>query len=196
MTASPAALVDRLTASLDRLEVPWTRTTPNGLAAVLRDVVEPPAVGAPFPFEDLALPDGLVQTKPTPADLEAAATGVTAVRLGIADYGSIVLESGPDATEAASLFPGLHVGVLRAADIVGSMEVAFTRLGPALRERQSTFVLATGPSATADMGALVRGAHGPAQVHVVIVDDAPAGEEPSASTPQNEKKTPHREQGG
>jgi hypothetical protein len=46
------------------------------------------------------------------------------------------------------------------------------------------------------MGALVRGAHGPAQVHVVIVDDAPAGEEPSASTPQNEKKTPHREQGG
>jgi len=31
--------------------------------------------------------------------------------------------------------------------------------------------LATGPSATADMGALVRGAHGPERVHVLLIDD-------------------------
>jgi L-lactate dehydrogenase complex protein LldG len=32
-------------------------------------------------------------------------------------------------------------------------------------------VLATGPSATADMGELVLGAHGPESVHVVILDE-------------------------
>lgn len=32
-------------------------------------------------------------------------------------------------------------------------------------------ILATGPSATADMGALVQGVHGPRTVHVVLVED-------------------------
>jgi len=64
----------------------------------------------------------------------------------------------------------LHIAVLRRADVVPSIKAAFAHLGPALRNEHVTAVLATGPSATADMGALVRGAHGPAQVHVLIVD--------------------------
>ncbi|TKX83368.1 hypothetical protein EXE43_24625, partial [Halorubrum sp. SS5] len=39
-------------------------------------------------------------------------------------------------------------------------------------------VFATGPSATADMGGLVHGAHGPKEVHVVLLreDDSAEGE--------------------
>ena len=48
---------------------------------------------------------------------------------------------------------------------------AFERLGPTLRNDAVTTILATGPSATADMGALVKGAHGPMEVHVLLVED-------------------------
>jgi len=30
--------------------------------------------------------------------------------------------------------------------------------------------MATGPSATGDMGALVQGVHGPSEVHVIVVE--------------------------
>jgi L-lactate dehydrogenase complex protein LldG len=157
-------------ASLDRLEVGWTHTTGEAFEAVLSDVARDPAVGTPLPF-DVTLPDW-VETKPTPADLDEATTGITAAELGIADYGSVVLPSTPAGTEPVSLFPDLHVAVLRADDVVAGMPEAFEFLGRAFREGDhSSAVLATGPSATADMGDLVRGAHGPKEVHVVMLDE-------------------------
>lgn len=163
--------VDHFLASLNRLEVEWARTTTAGFSDTLDAVIEPPAVGAPLPFDEVSLAGSGVTLNPTPAQLEAAETGVTAIRLGVASYGTIVIESAPDATEAASLFPPLHVAVLRAADIVPDLEAAFQWLGHTLRDEPTSAILATGPSATADMGALVRGAHGPKRVHVIILDD-------------------------
>jgi L-lactate dehydrogenase complex protein LldG len=155
--------------SLDRLEVGWTRVSREDVAGALAEAIETPAVGAPLPFDGLSLGETDVTMEPTPAELEAARTGVTAAHVGIASYGSIVIQGGPDATEAASLFPERHVAVLCAADIVPDMSAALQELGPVLRETATTAILATGPSATADMGALVRGAHGPEHVHVIIV---------------------------
>lgn len=155
--------------SLDRLGVDWTRAGADELTSALAEAAVEPAVGAPLPFDGLSLEGTDVTTDPTPAELDAARTGVTAARMGIATYGSIVIQSAPDATEAASLFPERHVAVLRAADVVPDMAAAFQRLGETLREAPTTAILATGPSATADMGALVRGAHGPEHVHVIIV---------------------------
>lgn len=157
-------------ASLDRLDVGRTRTNPDGFRRALRELLVEPAVGAPLPSDDVSLPEG-VRTEPTPADLEAAQTGVTAALFAVADYGSVALEPTPDGVEPASLFPDRHVVVLRAADVEPDMPAAFERLGPRVRERRTSVVFATGPSATADMGALVRGAHGPKVVHVVILDD-------------------------
>jgi L-lactate dehydrogenase complex protein LldG len=169
MTASQ--IIDRFLASLDRLEVGWTRTSAAEVNAVLGEIVEGPAVGAPIPGLEAGTLEALgVSVDPTPRQVSSARTGVTAARLGIADYGSVVIEGGPDATEAASLFPERHVAVLRAADVVPDMPAAFERLGPLLREEATTAIIATGPSATADMGALVKGAHGPKAVHVVLVD--------------------------
>lgn len=166
-----SAVIDRFLDSLDRLEVAWARTRAGDLPGVLSKVVVGPAVGAPLPFENCTLQDIPIALEPTPGELEAAKTGVTAARLGIADYGTVVVQSGPDATEAASLLPGRHVAVLRASDVVPDMTAALDVLGPLLREEPTSVVLATGPSATADMGALVRGAHGPKDVHVVLLDD-------------------------
>jgi L-lactate dehydrogenase complex protein LldG len=169
MSATQSGVVDSFRDSLDRVSAAHSTTRPAEFEAALADVVEAPAVGAPLPFADLSLPAS-VETDPLPSDLEAAATGVTAARCAIADYGSVVLESTPDGVEQSSLFPDEHVAVVRAADVHPDMQSTFDALGPLLREGGSAIV-ATGPSATADMGDLVLGAHGPERVHVLIVEE-------------------------
>jgi L-lactate dehydrogenase complex protein LldG len=167
--ATNSATTGTFESSLDRLDVGWTRTTPRGLADALREVCEGTTVGTELPFERAELP-AFVEREPSPSGLEAARTGVTAATLGIADYGSVVIEGTAAGEEPVSLFTDRHVAVLRSEDVVPDMATAFRELGPRLREGTSA-VLATGPSATADMGELVLGAHGPESVHVVILDE-------------------------
>lgn len=163
-------LIDRFVGSLDRLGVEYTITAAAGFGQALRQAVRLPAVGAPLPFERLDH-DVEVTMDPTAGELESARTGVTAARLGIAAYGSILIQTAPDEAEPISLFPERHVAVLRASDLVPDMPAAFRRIAEAIRQERASLVMATGPSATADMGALVRGAHGPREVHVVILED-------------------------
>ena len=169
MSAETGSIHRRFEEELAALDVAVTRTTPTAFESTLQEIVTDPVVGTPLPLENVALPEW-VDDEPTPATLEAATTGVTAAAMGIADYGTVVLPSTPEGTEQVSLFPDLHVPVLRGADLVADMHTAIDRLGPQLRAGESA-ILATGPSATADMGALVKGAHGPKEVHVVIVED-------------------------
>ncbi|MFP8955616.1 LUD domain-containing protein [Natrialbaceae archaeon A-CW3] len=164
--------LERFTAALDDLECGVTRTTRSELASVLESVVDPPAVGVPLESvaEDVSIPSW-IDTDPTPASLEAATTGVTPAVLGIADYGSVLIPEHPTGAEPVSLFPDTHVAVLEASAIVPDVRTAVDRLAPRLRRGESA-ILATGPSATADMGALVRGAHGPKRMHVIVLEDA------------------------
>jgi L-lactate dehydrogenase complex protein LldG len=145
-----------------------TRVPGDEATAAIEAAIEEPVVAAPLPGDDLGLPDG-VPTDPTPSDLDRAVTGVTAADLAIAAYGSIVLGATPAGTEPVSLFPDRHVAVLREQDIVADMAAAFESLGNELRSTRGSAVLATGPSATADMGELVKGAHGPKEVRVIVV---------------------------
>lgn len=168
--AVDAGSIARFEDSLADLEVAVTRTGPEGFERTLRNVVREPVVGTPLPFESISLPDW-VDDAPTPASLRTAITGVTAASFAIADYGSVVLPATSEGAEQVSLFPELHVPVVRADDVVPDMPSAIERLGPELRDGESA-VVATGPSATADMGELVRGAHGPKTVHVVLLVDA------------------------
>ena len=156
--------------ALDDVGVTWTTTSPADFGADLTAAVEQPAVGSLLPFEDLSLADANVTLDPTPTDLRAAQTGVTAAEFAIADYGSIVVRSWAGHEEAASLWPERHVAILAAEDIVPDMTAAFERLGESVRTGQGDFVIATGPSATADMGELVYGAHGPREVHILMVE--------------------------
>jgi L-lactate dehydrogenase complex protein LldG len=165
-TTSLSAFADALAAHGGVL----TRTTPGEAGSVIADVAGDPAVGVPLPFEGVTYPDA-VTVDPTPATLEAAHTGITPAAAGVADYGSVLLDSSVDGTEPVSLYPELHVAVLRAGDVVADLPTALRQFGANARDADASTVLATGPSATADMGDLVYGAHGPEAVHVVMLDE-------------------------
>lgn len=159
---------DRFADNAATYDVELTRTTVESLQETIADAIEEPAVGAPLPWEGCSHPTS-VTTDPTPAQLNAAVSGVTAASLAIADYGSLVLEATPGGAEPSSLFVDQHVAVLREQDIVPDMAAAFEWFGDRFRETRGSAIVATGPSATADMGALVKGAHGPKTVHVVVI---------------------------
>lgn len=147
------------------------RTTVEGFEAVLSDIVEAPAVGAALPHEGVSLAGTSVTLDPSATAIRDAVTGVTPAGLGVADYGTVTLRStaGPD--ELVSLYPPRHVAVLAASDVVPDMPSAFDRLEAEFDAGHTTQVLATGPSATADMGTLVEGVHGPTETHVVVLED-------------------------
>lgn len=168
VSESQAESYERFESRAGEYGVELTRVSSDGAADAIADAIEGPAVGSPLPWEDVSLP-GSVQTEPTPSQLESAVTGVTGAALGVADYGSILLEQDANGSEPISLFIDKHVAVLRESDIVPDMESAFEWLGEAFRESQRSAILATGPSATADMGALVQGAHGAKEVEVIVL---------------------------
>ncbi|MGQ3413822.1 LUD domain-containing protein [Natrinema sp. LN54] len=157
--------------SLSDLDTPTTVVPPDELGATLADVVEAPAVGAELPFDDLSLADAPVTLDPSPSQLRAAATGVTGSRMGIASLGTVAVESRADGDEFVGLYPSRHVVVIRASDIRTDLSEAFDWLRAEFAAGRRSFVLATGPSSTGDMGALVQGVHGPEEVHIVIVRD-------------------------
>lgn len=162
--------VDRIAefeASLERHSAILHRCRRENVADVLSELARAPTVGVPLPGA-ADLPDHVI-TRPSAGDVDAARTGITPAVLGIAEYGSILLASDPDGTEAVSLYPEHHIAVLREENLCSRLREAFETLGPWLRDGNSG-VLATGPSATADMGELVLGAHGPREVDVVLTN--------------------------
>lgn len=76
------------------------------------------------------------------------------------------------ANELVSLYVDRHVPVLQESAIVSGMDEAFDRLDGAIPGEYRDGIIATGPSAAADMGELVKGAHGPKEVRVILVEDA------------------------
>ena len=146
------------------------RTTAEDADAVLAEAIEGPAVGTALPYDEVSLPES-VDTDPSPSALEAAATGVTPAALGIADYGTVTIPSGAAGDELVSLYTPRHVAVVAASDVVPDMPTAYERLGEDFAAGMDTQILATGPSATADMGTLVQGVHGPSETHVVVLED-------------------------
>lgn len=161
--------LERFESALRDHEGHLVRTDTDGFGAALRDIVVTPAVGVRLGIKGVSLDDHGVTLEPTVRELSEARTGVTAVASGVADYGSVIVEATPAGTEPLSLFVDRHVAVIRESDIVPDMTRLFEALGPAIREDRSSQVIATGPSATADMGALVYGAHGPREVYVVCL---------------------------
>lgn len=170
--ATSSTAVGPLISALSDLDVPCERTTPDRFNATLAEHLRGPAVGTPLNGVNASLTGTEVTIDPTPAELDAARTGVTPASFAIADYGSVVVPSEQTGTELVSLFVDRHVAVVDAVDVVPEMDAAFDRFGEDFRSVSSSAIVATGPSATADMGELVRGAHGPSEVHVVVVEEA------------------------
>lgn len=161
--------VDRFEESLRGVADSCRRVAPDEFAAALDDGLVEPAIGVPLPYDDVSLPDS-VTVDPSVEELSEAQTGVTPVGVAIAAYGTVTVLSRAAGDELVSLYAPTHVAVVRADDVVPDMPAAIERLEDAFEAGSASHVLATGPSATADMGSLVQGVHGPESVHVVVVE--------------------------
>lgn len=105
-------------------------------------------------------------------DLLAADAGITTAQWGIAETGTLVLVSNHERHRLASLLPPLHVALLPASRLLGTLDAAFAALRPADgRPVARTITFVTGPSRTADIELeLVVGVHGPKALHVVLFE--------------------------
>ena len=108
--------------------------------------------------------------KPTDDQLATADAGVTEAFAGVARTGSICIAMGPPLRAAASLLMPLHVALLPAERIVFRPRELFEPKGIGQEALRRNLAFVTGPSATADMGPLVRGVHGPHRLHILVLE--------------------------
>jgi L-lactate dehydrogenase complex protein LldG len=109
-----------------------------------------------------------------PFSREAIATtevGITSADYALADTGSLVIFTESHESRLLSLLPPCHIAVIESSRIVASLDDVF-RLRPLPGDQSSAMIVITGPSRTADIEMrLVRGVHGPGEIHVIIVED-------------------------
>lgn len=99
--------------------------------------------------------------------------GITGTFCAVAETGSLMLLSGPDAWSSASLLPETHIAIVDASRIVACMEDAFALARAEHGELPRAVNFISGPSRTGDIEqTIVLGAHGPYRVHVIVVRDA------------------------
>jgi len=108
--------------------------------------------------------------KPTDDQLATADAGVTEAFAGVARTGSICIAMGGGLRAQASLLMPLHVALLPVERIVFRPRELFEPKGIGEEALKRNLVFVTGPSATADMGPLVRGVHGPHRLYILVVD--------------------------
>lgn len=100
------------------------------------------------------------------------AVGITGVFCAVAETGTLLTLSGPDTAATTSLLPETHIAVVALSRLVAGMEEALALIGAECGELPRAANFISGPSRTGDIEqTIVLGAHGPARVHVVLVND-------------------------
>ena len=93
-------------------------------------------------------------------------------RFGIAETGSLVFHSAADMPILFNFLPAVHIVAIRASAILPHLEdyaeAVLSNGDPAPRNA----CLITGASGTTDIeGRLVKGAHGPGELNIIVIDD-------------------------
>jgi len=110
-----------------------------------------------------------VLANPTAEELVSSPAGVTEAFAGVARTGSVCVDVGYERTGMASLLAPLHIAIVAAETIVPQPRDLFREDVLGGKGLKRSFVFITGPSATADMGPLVRGVHGPHRLHIIVL---------------------------
>ena len=113
--------------------------------------------------------DPRVRANATPEEMVNSAAGVTEAFAAVASTGSVCIDVSFERTGIVSLMAPLQVAVVAAESIVPQPRDLFRADVLGGRGLKRDFVFVTGPSATADMGPLVRGVHGPHKLHIIVL---------------------------
>lgn len=102
--------------------------------------------------------------------------GVTAADYCLADTATLVMRARPGQPRSTSLVPSIHVAVIRLDQLLPDLQAFYTVLRHDLQSggegltNSLTFI--SGPSKTADIElVMVHGAHGPRELHIVVITD-------------------------
>jgi len=164
-------LVVRFTTQLEAVGAQWTLVRGEVEAArvlrrLLSDAGARRVAGSDAPLVARLLPERL--TRLTRDELFTCDAGVTTAQWGIAETGTLVLESARERSRLASLVPPMHVALLSTSCICASLADALARVDVA----SHTITLITGPSRTSDIElTLVVGVHGPQVVHILLLEE-------------------------
>lgn len=114
---------------------------------------------------------GTLEVTEGPA-VDADRASISHAFAGVAESGTIVQVSGPDNPTTLNFLPEAHIVLLQSADLFASYEEAWSKLRKVMGEGNMprTVNMISGPSRTADIEqTIVRPAHGPKNMHVIIV---------------------------
>ncbi|MHB8578241.1 MAG: LUD domain-containing protein [Ignavibacteriaceae bacterium] len=111
-----------------------------------------------------------VVTEPTKEQLSTIKTGITDAFCGIAATGSVCVSITKNLSIPASMLTRKHIAIVDSKTIIPRPRDVFSEKYLEGKGLKRSFSIITGPSATADMGPLVRGVHGPGKLHIIIVD--------------------------
>ncbi len=159
-----AAVVHRIPRTATAIVHSVRALTPAGSRIA---VATPQWISPELISECLRLP-GLV-TERTRAALSQTEVGVTDAFAGVASSGSVCVRIDEGDAGYISLLTRIQIAILDSSRLVPRPSTLFRADcldGIAL---SANFVFITGPSATADMGPLVRGVHGPHHLHILLL---------------------------
>lgn len=105
---------------------------------------------------------------PTKEEIVSVPLCVTDAQYGIAETGSVILQADKGYSAYFSMLSNKHIVLLNASNIYERPRDLFEDEKSEIAKNKS-FTFITGPSATADMGSLVRGVHGPEHLHIIII---------------------------
>lgn len=158
----------------EALDAPSPEAAIAHVAALLEGRRNAVASNAPLLAElgILSMPgvlSGVVDLTTLRAECEIRPIGITSADYALADTGTLVMLSSLEEARLVSLLPPIHIAVVSRERLLSGLDELFS-IVPRPAERSSSMVLITGPSRTADIEQiLVRGVHGPGEVHVVLV---------------------------
>lgn len=178
--ASREEIVDRFAEYVAEYEATVHRVDEKDLSGAITEALERRGVEKLIVPSDLPeewLPDGVELLKESSDnhlsndELDGSDGVLTGCALGIAQTGTIVLDSGQaQGRRAVTLLPDYHLCVVKEAQIVGLVPEAIEKLEDAVRSGGRAVTFISGPSATSDIELeRVEGVHGPRTLEVLIV---------------------------